>query len=340
MPVSIVIKTLNEEAHIAGAIEHALAALPGGQGEVIVADGGSADRTVEIASGYPVTVVQLVAPARASCGIGPQLGFQHASGDMICLIDGDMHLDPAFLSAAIAFLRSHPRAAGVTGHVEERNLESLEYQGRVRRGAAEKAVGAVDRMNGGGLYTREAIEAVGHFSDRNLHSYEEVELGARLRAAGFTLHRLDRRFVDHFGHRTDAYVLLWRRLRSGYLMGVGEVVRAALGRPHFKLIAREIRELRLYLLVYLWWAAIVLALVLVPDKPLAAGLALASVAGAVALRSWRQKSLALGVYGVVAWWASALALLLGFLRPRRRPGDRIESRVVSAPADGRAVAAQ
>ena len=42
--VSIIIKALNEERHIAAAIESALAALGGIDGEVILADGGSRDR--------------------------------------------------------------------------------------------------------------------------------------------------------------------------------------------------------------------------------------------------------------------------------------------------------
>lgn len=56
MAVSIIIKALNEESRIGSAIESALAALAGSQGEVIVADSGSSDRTVEIARRYPVLV--------------------------------------------------------------------------------------------------------------------------------------------------------------------------------------------------------------------------------------------------------------------------------------------
>ena len=41
MAVSVILKTLNEEARIGPAIESVLAALEGIGGEVIVADGGS-----------------------------------------------------------------------------------------------------------------------------------------------------------------------------------------------------------------------------------------------------------------------------------------------------------
>ena len=71
-----------------------LAALEGIGGEVIVADGGSRDRTIAVAANYPVRVVQLEPAIRPSCGIGPQLGFQYSREPFICLMDGDMLLDP------------------------------------------------------------------------------------------------------------------------------------------------------------------------------------------------------------------------------------------------------
>ena len=71
-------------------------------GEVILADSASTDRTVEIAARYPITVVELGHPDRRCCGLGPQLGFQHSSGDYVYILDGDMQLDAAFIPKAIA----------------------------------------------------------------------------------------------------------------------------------------------------------------------------------------------------------------------------------------------
>ena len=77
--LSVILKTLNEEAGIAEAIESVLVALEPLDGETIIADGGSTDATVAIASRYPVRVVQLDAGTPPSCGIGPQLGFQYST---------------------------------------------------------------------------------------------------------------------------------------------------------------------------------------------------------------------------------------------------------------------
>lgn len=328
MAVSIIIKTLNEEKRIAATVESALAALGGRQGEVIIADSGSSDRTIEIASRYPVVIAQIVPPARPSCGIGPQLGFQYSRHDYVCLLDGDMLLDADFLDEAIRFLADNPSVAGVTGHVDEMLVSSLEYARRVQRNAPENRIGPIDRMNGGGLYRRTAVEQAGYLSDRNLHGYEEFDLGIRLRAAGWRLHRLDRRFVQHFGHTLNSYRLLLRRWKTKYLHGIGELLRASLGKPYFLQLLRELPELRLWGMVYLWWALSIAILLLLPDKRLALGLDLALLVGIVSLMSWRKGGLRMGLYTVVAWFFHAAALPLGFLAKRREPGAPIESRIV------------
>lgn len=327
--VSIIMKTLNEEKRIAAAIESALKALPGGTVEIIVADSGSTDRTVEIASRYPVTLAQIVDPARPSCGIGPQLGFQYSHHDFICLMDGDMLLDEDFLTEALAFLEANPKAAGVTGHVAEMNLDNLEFTRRVRRASPENRTGTIDRMNGGGLYRRAAIQQAGYFSDRNLHGYEEFDLGLRLRCLGWSLHRLDRHFVSHFGHTMNAYKLLVRRWQSKYLRGIGELLRAAIGRPHWAMLINELPELRLWAGVYLWLIAMLVVLVFVPDKSTALLIDLALVLSVIAAMSLKQRSLALGVYAVVAWLFHAAALPLGFAHVRRSPGEWIESKLLA-----------
>lgn len=332
MTVSVIIKTLNEEKRIAATIESALAALEGKGGEVIVADSGSSDRTVEIASQYPVVIAQIAPPALPSCGIGPQLGFQYSRCDHICLIDGDMLLDAAFLDAALQLLADNPSLGGVTGHVEEMHVSNLEFARRVRRNAPENRTGPIDRMNGGGLYRRSAIEAVGYLSDRNLHGYEEFEFGIRLRSAGWGLYRLDRRFVQHFGHTVNSYRLLVRRWKSKYLYGIGELLRASLGKPYFRQVLKELPELKLWALVYLWWLLSLALILFLSDKLMAFAAVGAIFAGVLLLVSLKKRSFSMGLYTVVAWFFHAAALPVGLLRRRRRPSDPVESRLLGKPA--------
>src|SRR5216683_2731986 len=139
--VTIIIKALNEERHIASAIESALAALGAIDGEVILADSGSRDRTIEIARRYPIKIVQLNDVAERSCGAGAQLGFQYSSGRYLCLIDGDMQLQDDFLPAALQLLDGNSTIAGVGGFVIDREISNLEFEQRNKRHDPDRRVG-------------------------------------------------------------------------------------------------------------------------------------------------------------------------------------------------------
>ncbi|TFZ00003.1 glycosyltransferase family 2 protein [Ramlibacter rhizophilus] len=331
--LTVVIKALNEEGRIALAIESALRAVQHIGGEVVLADSCSTDRTVEIAAAYPIRIVQLAHPDERCCGAGPQLGYQHALGEYVYLMDGDMELLPGFLDRALAFLAQHPEVAGVGGRVVERNLESLEYRERAARERLEphRVPGPVDRLDGGGLYRRCAIQEAGHLSDRNLHSYEEFELAVRLRARGWKLWRLPIDAVAHVGHETPPYKLLMRRWKSGYICGSGELLRSALGQPWLRLVWRNQREIRLYLGVLAWWAVLLTVPLWPMEWPLRAGALTALALAPVVLMSLRKRSLARGIYAVVSWCFNAAGLVRGLLHARKPTTEPIASRVLREP---------
>lgn len=326
--VSIIIKALNEEKRIAAAITSALAAVERVGGEVILADSCSTDRTIEIASRFPIRIVQLANPRERCCGIGPQLGYQHAKGEFVYILDGDMELDAAFLPQAIAFLERHPEVGGAGGRLIELNTTSLEYIARQERAAGHMQPGEVDRLDGGGLYRRQAIEASGYFSNRNLHSYEEFDLAIRLRAGGWQLWRLDIPSVSHYGHDTPPYQLLRRRWKNGYTSGLGELLRAAVAKPHFLLALRGLRELRLYLGVIAWWLSLI-ALVAVPAHlslklPTVAIVALFPLLTMAA----RKRSLGKAIYSLASWCINASGLIKGACRRQISPLAPIEALVL------------
>jgi len=331
--VSIVVKALNEEKSIRRTIESCLKAVSEFGGEVILADSCSTDRTVELAAPYPIRIVQLVRAEERSCGAGPQLGYQHSTGDYVYIIDGDMQMVDGFLDCALNLLAQHPEVAGVGGRVIELNNESMEYRERGLRAAPHLSPGEVDRLDGGGLYRRRAIEEAGFFSDRNLHSYEEFDLAARLRSRGWKLWRLPVDAVTHFGHDAPPYSLLMRRWRTGYICGHGELLRAAFGQPHWRLVWRGLRELRLYVAVLAWWAAL-LAIALLPiPVPVRAAIFTTVMLAPVAAMSWRKRSLSRGVYSVVSWCFNAAGLVRGVVHNRRPVRATIASRVIREPLD-------
>ncbi|WP_375271964.1 glycosyltransferase [Sphingomonas sp.] len=315
--ITIGIKALNEGAKIARAIRSAQAAVAPFGGTVVLADSGSRDATVEIGRRAGITVVQLADTSERCCGAGAQLAFQYADADFFCLIDGDMELAPGFLDAAMAVLRDHPHVAGVGGQVTERNLSSQEFQIKAAAMANEehRRAGLVDRLDGGGVYRIAAIRETGYFGDRNLHSFEEFDLAARLSAAGWQLMRVDAPSVFHDGH-SGGHALIARRLRSGYLDGAGEVLRAALGREQLGYVLRHLGHLRWAAAIGAWWAALLAASLM---EPATAPILLALP---VLLLAWRRGGLALGVYSFLMWNATALGILRGIVRRRvdpRRP---------------------
>lgn len=229
--LTVIIKTLNEEKNIARCIEALLSNLKDLSFEVVIADSGSDDKTIEIASRYPITIVQLANRAERSCGIGPQLGFQHSHGEYILILDADMVLHASFVRSALARMKSDKRCGGIGGQLVECSGSGYEYD--LRRVATKQGNVEVQWLDGGGIYRREAILNVGYISNRNLHAYEEKELGLRLRSANWHLYRFSEMAVDHYGHSVDTVTLLWRRWRSGYADACGESIRACFGKPFF-----------------------------------------------------------------------------------------------------------
>lgn len=326
--VSIVIKALNEEKRIATAVQSALdAVLPFG-GEVVLADSCSTDRTIEIASEFPIRIAQLANPNERCCGIGPQLGYQHCTGEFVYILDGDMEMLPGFLPKAIALMDAHPELAGVGGRVIEMNTTSLEYLARVERGMAHMQAGVVDRLDMGGLYRRAAVEQTGYFSDRNLHSYEEFDLAVRLRAKGWQLQRIDEPAVRHHGHDAPPYQLLMRRWQSHYIDGLGELVRGAWGQPHLGLTLRGVRELRIYAAVVVWWLALLSIWLLPAQYPWALVASLVLFVAPFGLMTLRKRNFQKAVFSVVSWCFNAAGVLRGLVRPRVHTNSPIQSKLV------------
>jgi hypothetical protein len=132
--------------------------------------------------------------------------------------------------------------------------------------------------------------------------------------------------------------LLWRRWRSGYLWGLGELLRASLGHSRLGMVLQEVREVRIYAAVLLWWLALA-ALWLWPASlwpaPLWPGFdgyravtGLALLLTPLALMVWRKRSLSRGLYAVLAWSFNAAGMLRGLLRRPHHAQGRVDSRLL------------
>jgi glycosyltransferase involved in cell wall biosynthesis len=97
--VSVVIPALNEERNL----PHVFAKLPADIAEVILVDGGSVDRTVEVARELRPDVV-VVQQTRTGKGNALACGFAACTGDIIVMIDADGSTDPAEIPDFVAQL--------------------------------------------------------------------------------------------------------------------------------------------------------------------------------------------------------------------------------------------
>lgn len=325
--LSIIIKTLNEAANIERTIRSARAAAGALNHEIVVADSLSEDDTVARALAAGAVTIQLINAEHRSCGVGAQLGFQIARGRFVYLLDGDMECVPGFIDAALAYLREHARVAGVAGDMAELSEGSYEFE--VRKKQFEQLAqggwhGQSPCLDGGGIFRREALEQVGFVTDRNLHAYEEKELGFRLTAAGWTMVRIPLAAVRHRGHAEKTWPLLRKRWRTQYVNGGGDLLRACLGKPYFW---RAVLVLKQYVVLMLLIVLTLPALLLAPWTLLPLGAVAAAWAVLWGVMAYRKRGIAAGLLSLayLTFWSAGM--LRGLMSARVDPAAPIPSRV-------------
>ncbi len=99
--VSVVVPAMNEELNLA----HVLPRIPGWVQEVILVDGNSKDRTVEVAREILPDII-VVNQDRSGKGAALRAGFQAARGEIIVMLDADGSTDPAEIPAFVGALLS------------------------------------------------------------------------------------------------------------------------------------------------------------------------------------------------------------------------------------------
>lgn len=322
--VTILVKALNEEARIAACLEAALREARSVGGDVLLVDSLSTDRTVEIARQYPVRIVQFKNVADRGCGAAVQLGYQYVdpATPFLYVLDADMILEAGFIKKALSVLESDTGLAGVCGRLVDSRVLNTHDRRRLEAADRQDDDEFVDEMGGGGLYRSLAIQQVGYLAHRWLAAYEEFELGARLRNAGWRMKRLKDVAVVHEGHQESDLMTFVRLWRNGRAMAGGELIRSALNKPWFGRVIKKMAYIFVAPICYLSFAF--------PLDDLLEKLVSLFFAAILlfVFMLVRKRDLSSAAYSFVAWHFYGLSSVFGFFKKIRNPEEVVESVLV------------
>lgn len=193
MKVSVIIPVHNGGAAFRRCLGRVFAAQPGAD-EVIVVDDASTDDSARVAEEFPVRVVR-----RNTVG-GPAAarndGARAAHGDVFFFVDADVGIHPDAIGRVRALLGNELDVAAVFGSYDDEPSEKnflSQYKNLFHHFVHQTAQGEANTFWAGcGAVRRSAFEAVGGFDARRYPrpSIEDIELGQRLRRAGYRI-RLD-----------------------------------------------------------------------------------------------------------------------------------------------------
>ncbi len=200
-PVTVVLPNWNGLRWLDGVLA-SLEAQTMAAAEVVVVDNGSGDGSREhLVERWPsVRVIPL--ERNHGFAVAANRGIAASPTPYVALVNTDIVLASDWVARAAAALDAHPEAAAVatkmvdledptriydTGDVLRRD-GACEQRGRYRRddGRWDEPGEVWAACAGAALYRRTAVDAVGGFDERLFSYLEDVDLGLRLRLAGWT----------------------------------------------------------------------------------------------------------------------------------------------------------
>ncbi|MBO9531871.1 MAG: glycosyltransferase family 2 protein [Solirubrobacteraceae bacterium] len=199
---------------------------------VIVADNGSTDGTVEHVRAHHPGIDLVALPENVGFGRGNNAGVAHGSAPYVVLLNNDVDVEPEFLERVVAPLRADAGCGAVaaltlqpTGDVVDQVGITLDagLQSHTR-GRGERPDGLVPGplaapCAGAAAYRREAFEQVGGFAPELFLYSEDLDLGLRIHAAGWTFASVLETRAVHLGGGTTSHHSELTRLHSAFGRG-------------------------------------------------------------------------------------------------------------------------
>lgn len=181
---------------------------------IFYADGGSTDRSTDIARQFPRVTVLELNPEYPTPGLGRNAGWKTGNAPFVQFLDSDTIMDPDWLALAAKTMHENPELGAVRGYRREMHPErsfynwlgDLEWNDRP---------GYCQSFGGDVLIRRKALEETGGY-DETLVGGEDPELGWRISRNGWKILMLDALMTLHDLAMLKASQYLRRAYRSGY----------------------------------------------------------------------------------------------------------------------------
>jgi glycosyltransferase involved in cell wall biosynthesis len=192
--ISVIVPTLNEEEHIASVLDDMLAQERlDADVEILVADGGSTDKTREIVDRYKDRgEVRLVDNPQRRQVFGYNRAIKEARGSIICIAHAHARFSKDYLAACLA-VRKRTGAANVGGVIRHRG-EGLVGEAIALAMSSPLGVGNSSYRHAkreqwcdsimGTFMDRRIFDEIGLYNETNFVN-EDCEFNYRLRAAGY-----------------------------------------------------------------------------------------------------------------------------------------------------------
>lgn len=239
--LSVVFVTRNEEEHIEDCIRTTMLAVDAAirervirRAEYILVDSASTDRTVEVASRFPILIAHLEPTWPLSCGAGCHVGLQRARGTYTAIINGDMTIDPLnFVGSLRHFAPDVGAVCGVAK--EELGRSTVVERALIRHSSVQLDVGKLPpelTWHPGGfsagtfIVRTEAARAVGSYNPF-FRAAEDTDLRHRLLRAGWRVLNLPVVQGVHFWSTQDEPLELLPYFRTilRNSIGLGQMAR-------------------------------------------------------------------------------------------------------------------
>ena len=256
--VSVIIPAFNSEATIKGLLDSLMALdYRRDRLEIILVDGGSTDRTREIAQEYPIKVI---VEERRGINVARNFGVRNSNGEILAFTDSDCIVPVDWIRKIVeAFKDSRVGCLGGSVIRYEDNFLSryadesiMPVLRRFRRRELLGDVGLMFRYPAGCnmAFRREALERVGYFDERIRYGFDEDELIERICRSGYLM-LLDPEIVVWHRHRGSLRGLLKQVFNYG--RGGGLIVRIGI-RGKFS------RWILMSLISFLFWIMLCVSL--------------------------------------------------------------------------------